>query len=264
MHKHFILTHGRSGSNFLVNTINLHPNLVNYGEVLGEWTLPYRLCNYKRCSDSDWSVFIDNLYSSSIYYYAAQVISLFSHLKKRKPSNFKTKNNITSIGIKDFAFLLKNRCLEDYLASNQDIKVIYLARKNQFNRYLSLLNMQITGQVKSETGNATKVSKFSIDIEDLLSSLKTYEAEMFIAEDILKDVSPSRILRIYYEDYFNNEENIQSTNRKVFEFLGVNSIDIYSSHKKILNNSLEELILNFQEVKEALAASPYNRYLEDI
>ena len=43
MNRHIILTNGRSGSNNIANTLNLHAQLVNFGEVLGSWTLPRRL-----------------------------------------------------------------------------------------------------------------------------------------------------------------------------------------------------------------------------
>ena len=42
MNKHFIFTSGRSGSNYLSNTLNISKKCVNYGEVLGEWTVPYK------------------------------------------------------------------------------------------------------------------------------------------------------------------------------------------------------------------------------
>ncbi len=43
MNRHIIFTNGRSGSNYIANIINQHPNAVNYGEVLGDWTLPYKI-----------------------------------------------------------------------------------------------------------------------------------------------------------------------------------------------------------------------------
>ncbi|MEL4894915.1 hypothetical protein [Crocosphaera sp. Alani8] len=55
---------GRSGSNYVAGVINQHPQLVNYGEVLGEWTLPYRLyeklANHKVPVDS----YLDYIYSN--------------------------------------------------------------------------------------------------------------------------------------------------------------------------------------------------------
>jgi len=34
MNRHINLTSGSSGSNYLTNTLNQHPQLVNYGEIL--------------------------------------------------------------------------------------------------------------------------------------------------------------------------------------------------------------------------------------
>lgn len=43
MNKHIILTNGRSGSNYISGVLNSHPHITNYGEVLGEWTVPYMI-----------------------------------------------------------------------------------------------------------------------------------------------------------------------------------------------------------------------------
>ena len=37
--RHFILTNGRSGRNYFVQARNKQPQIANYGEVLGDWTL---------------------------------------------------------------------------------------------------------------------------------------------------------------------------------------------------------------------------------
>ncbi len=42
MNRHIILTSGRSGSNYLANTLNQHPQIVNYGEVLATTLIPYK------------------------------------------------------------------------------------------------------------------------------------------------------------------------------------------------------------------------------
>ena len=43
--QHFVLTIGRSGSNTLVNALNQHPQVLNYGEVLGDWNTIRKLYN---------------------------------------------------------------------------------------------------------------------------------------------------------------------------------------------------------------------------
>ncbi len=260
--KHFVLTHGRSGSNFLVNSINLHPDLVNYGEVLGEWTLPYKLYQFSRVWYQGWPVYLDSLYTKKALFYASQLVSAFSHIKKHKPLNLKRFRDIQSIGIKDFAFLLEKRDLLDYLVSRDDIKIIYLSRDNHLKRYISLLNMKKTGQVLSE-GNFNLSSKncHSVNIPELLSSLDQYEKEEKAGLEILAKIQDSRKLLIEYDHYFSSEEVIKEINREVFSFLGVENFQLVSQHKKIMSNNLPEIICNFDEVAEALSGTEYEKYL---
>jgi len=105
MNRHFILTHGRSGSNFLANCLNKHQSLVNYGEVLGEWTQPYRLFKLYKKAGKGWPEYLDALYTSSTLFYAAQSVSALKHLKTGRKINFKRKSAIKSLGVKDFVFL---------------------------------------------------------------------------------------------------------------------------------------------------------------
>ena len=73
MRRHLILTHGRSGSNFLTNSLNLHPQVVNYGEVLGDWTLPCKLRKLNLLNSESYEQYLDQLYTSSPLYYCAQL-----------------------------------------------------------------------------------------------------------------------------------------------------------------------------------------------
>ena len=73
MKHHFILTSGRSGSNYLANTLNSSKQVVNIGEVLGYWTVPHKL--YSRVSNLfniSYEEYLDLLLENQTSFYAAQ------------------------------------------------------------------------------------------------------------------------------------------------------------------------------------------------
>jgi hypothetical protein len=87
MNKHIIFTHGRSGSNYLRDLLNTHPHVTNYGEVLGDWTLPQKLHKIGWGGQSNIE-FLERVYSSQSFFYLAQLYSTYEHVRKRKPRQF--------------------------------------------------------------------------------------------------------------------------------------------------------------------------------
>jgi len=260
MDRHFILTHGRSGSNFLANSFNKHPSLVNYGEVLGEWTQPYRLFKLYERTGKGWADYLDTLYSSSAMFYAAQSISAISHLRSGRRNSFKRKASIKSLGIKDFVFLMRNRKLMGYLRDREDIKVIYLTRRNHFSRYLSLLNMRQTGIVKSETSSSNNC-QYLVDIEDLIVKIGQYKAEEELGDMLVADIPDSRVSMIDYEEFFSSAHSTEKALSRLFNFLGVEDIKIASSQRKILSSHPSDHITNYEEVAAALKEAGHEKYL---
>lgn len=115
MQKHIIFTNGRSGSNYLANTLNLHPNITNYGEVLGDWTIPYQLHKKLGLGGRTVTEYLNHIYTSKSFFYSAQTYSAISHLKKKKAPNFKFWHQIQTLGIKDFSINFKMRKISNYL-----------------------------------------------------------------------------------------------------------------------------------------------------
>ena len=257
--KHFILTSGRSGSNYLVNILNKHPNIVNYGEVLGKWTTPYKLYKILSLTGVDWCTFVDYLYNSITMHYAAQFISIYNRVKKRNPVDFKNVNKVFSTGMKDFAFLIEKRDLIEYLSKNNDIKVIHLHRRNLLKRYLSLVRMEITGIVKS-VKNINK-EKMYVDINDMLEKIEIFSEESDLEFKIAKNIPDNRKLTVYYEDFFLNSVSIRNNVNRIFNFLEVNPILVESEQKKVSSDNLANNISNFNEVVFALKGTKYEKFL---
>lgn len=261
MHNHIILTSGRSGSNYLTNVLNLHPQLVNYGEVLASMIVPYKL--YARCKLCPWSKeqYLNAFYQGKFFFYTGQLYSAYAHRKAGKPVNFKKYRTVVSVGTKDFFLNVKNKQVVDYYTSRPEIAVIYLHRGNLLRRYLSMIFLRKTQIAASE--KVVAVQKVVIDMAQMSESLKVMEQEIADEQHILTLLTKHRILPIRYEDYFSSEQAILDHNRQVFEFLGVEPIPIKSQHKKILPQTLPDLVENYAEFKDFLQGSPYEKYLQD-
>lgn len=257
--KHIIFTNGRSGSNFVVNTLNKHTEIVNFGEVLGPWTMPYKIFRIISWLGVSNKYYINQIYSRSIIYYVAQLISAVSHFRKKAPLNIKLIKNVKSIGVKDFSFLIKQRNLKEWLIKNEEIKIIYLYRENILKRYLSLVMMQQTGVVKSESKSIKKTIK--VDVDDMIKELNIYSEQKEYEDSIIELVPKERVLKICYENYFFDDIKMKENTRNIFNFIGVDPIDIYSNHKKINSDNLESLIVNYNEVEGMLKGTEFYKYI---
>ncbi len=260
MDRHLILTSGRSGSNNIANLLNQHPNIVNYGEVLGEWTFPYRVHRQLQKIGYDWPKFLDLIYDKKIPYYGGQLISSIKHIKQKKPINFKLRSQIQTIGIKDFSFLIYKRNLVNYLLENNEIKIIHLRRINLLKRFLSVEKMQISGIVKLEKEQSTK-NLFEVNVDRMKAQLQIYKQEENEQLKLVELLGTDRVYNINYEEYFYSRVKMAEVNRDILRFLGVPIKELKSSHQKIAEDNLENEISNFKQVSDALSGTEFEKYL---
>ncbi|GAA4934926.1 sulfotransferase domain-containing protein [Halioxenophilus aromaticivorans] len=260
MRRHLILTHGRSGSNFLTNSLNLHPQIVNYGEVLGDWTLPSKLRRVGLLENQSLPSYLDQLYNSKALFYCAQAWSAKQHLIKHKPVNLKRHSAVKSLGIKEFGIHFQRNGLADYLQDHHDIDVIYLYRENILDRYISVQSLQRNRVVLSES-STTRLAKMTIDIDDMMQSLDVLRGELDYTHQLIASLAPNRVLTIRYEDAFKDGICLQAMCNQVFQFLGVETIAEKSQQKKILSRSLEQVIDNFDDFQSAIHRSQYSNLL---
>lgn len=260
--KHFILTSGRCGSNFMANTINLSSNAVNYGEVLGPWTMPHKLHHWAlKNFGLSYEGYLDYLWSNDLFFYAAQSYSAYSHLRKKTPINFKRKSKLTTLGIKDFYTHIRKNKIEDYFIDQGQLNVIHLRRDNLLKRLISSMLMNKVGVVSTQD-NANKNLKAEINVQRLLKYLDS-DAELNRAEqDFVKKLEKRHpVYKVSYEDYFKDLESLNNYNKEIFEFIGVEPIEKMSGHKKILSNQLREVVGNYDELESAIKLTPYEEYL---
>lgn len=262
---HIVLTHGRSGSNFIVNVLNQHPNVVNYGEVLGKWTHPARLYRAAKIFGAKHPDFLDWMLGSPSALIAGQSYRALSQIIRGEQPTFKRYQDVRSAGIKDFAFLFERLHLGDYLQQRDNVRVIYLLRRNSFKRYLSLLRMSETGVVKVEKSRPSEApTSIRVDVDDLLRNLEIYASEIDFGETLISQLDQSRLLRVEYEDYFSSDAAMQRTNADVFRFLGVQNHPVRAKHQRINTQPLDRQIVNFDEVASALEGEGFGCFLDDM
>ncbi len=263
MQRHVILTRGRSGSNHLSNTLNLHPEIVNFGEVFGDWTLVYKLyrrwCGLRRTSINELLEFV---YGSRVFYDLGQLYSLVEHIKKRKKVNFKPWHRVKSVGIKDFIHIAQERGALEFFTTNEDMVIIHLYRRNILRRYLSAKFVDHTGVALSEKGAPAKRGKLVVDREDMLERLATFAGFLEEESALLGGLPNHRVKSICFEDYFANPEATAGFHREVFEFLGVQPIEQGSRQQKMSPKHIADMVENFDEMRQWLGGTPYEQYLD--
>mgnify|MGYP001800029565 CR=1 FL=1 len=261
MQRHLILTNGRSGSNYLKSLLNQHPQVVNYGEVLGDWTIPYNLHKHFGLGCSSYEYYLDYIYSSKVFFYLAQVYSGYSKIIKKEKINFKNINQIATIGVKDFSINFVSRNIENYLREREDILVINLFRINSLKRLISLQSMKRSGVVMSRSNNEKVKSKLNLPTNNLLQKLEIFEKEKKQQFSLLSQIDQKMILNIAYEDYFSSAASQENYNHKIFEFLEVAEMNVKSNLTRILPDKISDKLENYEEVAQTLSGTEYETYL---
>ena len=264
--KHFILTNGRCGSNFFVNLINEHPELTNYGEVLGDWTVAYQAYQrglLKAPSDEE---YLDALYDRPRLFYVAQTYSAVARIKRAQKPRWKWRNKVHSVGVKDFHTNLSKRNMEQYFSRRQSIRIVFLTRKNVLDRYLSNFLLETTKVIADRRATEKQAGTESpscshIPIDGLLDGLDKIAHENDELEQFAATLPERNVFRIVYEDYFGSPERSSQVNNQLLEFLDVKVIDLMGEHRRIGGRPVKNRISNMDEVTEALRGSRHECWL---
>lgn len=262
--RHVVLTNGRSGSNFLVDCLNQHSKLCNYGEVLGSYMPPMKLHERVGYGGATTEQYLDYVLGSRLHFSLASTYSAVSRLIRRRRPRAKRWNQLTSVGIKDFVIRFAERDGLDYLPDHPDVKVISLRRDNTLRRVISLMSMGKTGVVKvqSNDGDAGHRPGLEVDVDQLVLDLNVFEQEKLDQMSLADQLSEDRCLRLTYEAMFRSADAIQETVARAQRFLGVDPEPIEVVHKRILAPDLHEVVANYDEMVEAVEQAGFGRYLE--
>ncbi|MDY7021865.1 MAG: hypothetical protein SWJ54_10980 [Cyanobacteriota bacterium] len=264
MNKHFIFTGSRSGSNYLVNLLNTHPQITNYGEVLGKWTLLYKLHSRFGLGGKSTLDYLNYIYTSKLFFTGAQIYSLIAHLRTGQTINFKQWSQVKTIGVKDFFMNLSGdqSYLWSFFKEDDQILIINLYRENLLKKHISLVKMSSTKIISSRDLNSKhQLSKLYVNIQELLETLERGYTMLQKRMELLDALPKRRVLHIRYEDLFASASSQNYYRDLIFKFLGVEPIPVESDHKKLLSKELSDTVENYDEVYNALKDTKFAHYL---
>ena len=262
MNNHFILSLGRSGSNQLVDLINQHPNLLNYGEVLGEWIAVRRLqrrLGVFRNNDAGW---LDFLLKNRIPFYGAQTVRAVHQFRRGDRPEIKSHKTTASLGVKESSMNLHRFGLGNYLFERPGLKVISLRRLSTLDRTISSLMLHETGVVLAHKhGPNTQRAPVTIEPARFVRALNAVAEENAELDRITAALPPQRVHRITYEQTFTDPESLPKRIDELYRFLDVGSFEPRVRMRKILPRDPAEVIANFSDCRDAAIGAGLERLL---
>ncbi|WOI53239.1 hypothetical protein [Parvularcula sp. LCG005] len=263
MNRHLIYTNGRSGSNAFVQLLNQHPQVTNYGEVLGDWTLPGKHIRPRFSGPDGNARYLDWFYDDPMAFRAAQAVSYLSRKRRGAATHYRRRQDIKSIGLKEFASNFHKMGLEDYLADRADIHLITLLRENTIARYLSSETLRQTGTVARKDGDdKSEVPALALPTDGLVAELDLIARENdWVREGASRHQGP--VMNVLYEDYFSADEAGQrAALEEMQRFIGVDPVPLTLEHKKLRKAPLSQSISNFDEVAQVLSGTSHAAWLD--
>jgi LPS sulfotransferase NodH len=244
----FILTAPRSGSTVLTQTLDKHPQIFCAGELFHpsdkiyhpEWHFPF--IGKKKKKGFSRKVF-------AVVNYIKGYLAGVGHIKKF----YRQKNEKTIRGfklmighIKDFPSVWK------YLHSN-NFKIVVLIRKNSFREALSSFRARKIGVFHSKDDAGLVEKKVTVNAVLLKKRVDELEG---LKKNILRLSEGANRIIIKYEDF----ENWQLMLDKLFDFLGVEKMNMDPELRKTSSGNWRDGVENYREV-EAIMRDKYAHYL---
>jgi len=147
----------------------------------------------------------------------------------------------------------------DAILADKSIKIIHLRRKNLLKRYVSnrLAASQKTPTVilsKRQETNAGQ-QRITIDLDKCLADIEHIKKS---EQDFIKYFADHSVFEVFYEDL---TVPASPDLLEMQAFLGVKPISIQPKTVKVNSNKLEEVIENYEFIRNKLAGTVYGGYL---
>jgi LPS sulfotransferase NodH len=241
-----VLTTNRSGSTWVMSTLNSLPNVTAQGELF----LPRNRSSEKRW-DSEFS--IPRYIEAQSNGFALRPFSVFSYLDEL----------YSTLGHVGFKLMYKQLGLYPelliYLIRHK-IRVIHLVRKNHLDVLLSYAVKANLGQAHLLEGQAAPDNmQITLDVDNLENQMRRLEIKQDLARKMLAWSKLANI-EIVYEQLLRDPSQFQ----RIWDFLDIKPGDEMprSPLIKIRKGSHREVIRNYEEVKEVLESSRFASLLE--
>lgn len=221
--KFVIITRSRTGSNFLISLLNSNRKIRAFGEI-------YNIIGKNNCQ----KIYAD----------------IFPKKSKK------------TIGFKIFYYHpidSNDKSIWDILKNDQTFKIIHLQRRNLLRVHISRLIAGKTDDWKKTKNKVDKLKgkKVLIDLGELTKDFETTNTYIQKANNDFKN---HEMINVFYEDLIDNKDAIMT---RVFNFLNVENCSTQSKLLKQNPEKIEDLVLNYKELKDYLIRSQYSDLLTD-
>lgn len=268
--KFIIVSAARTGSNYLRSMVGAHSAIKMYGE-------PFNL-DSRGLSKSDLNTILENPLkhldkillneiSETIVgfklFYDHLTKDYFTKLIDKREACAKVKDRFEELDnyvYEHFDFqkiCSKLEAARNELVTDKEYKIIHLIRSNKLRSFLSLKKAYLTDQWFSYKMSKRMDEGIPIDFQECqayFSKLENYESQH---RTIFKD---HQYLEVTYEELVAQKD---SELKKIFDFLEVSNEEVKSVLRKQNNTSLNESIVNYEEVKNQFTSTPWLQYFED-
>lgn len=230
-----IITAGRTGSTRLRLLLDSHPEVRCHGEVFGT-----NLSSIAAPDTPEWGAAAAARESAP---------ATFLHERVFAPSA------VQAVGFKVLYHHLTERwpTVLQSLAADPTIRIIHLTRRDGLKRFLSEYFVgTVTHRHQLPAGEARPVvSPVPIAVSDVLGSLQRVAEQQ---AEMVAHFAHHPIFDIAYEEFIAPDSPVMDA---LLDFLGVAQAPLRADLQKILPDDVSALIENLDEVRAALAASPF-------
>ena len=145
-----------------------------------------------------------------------------------------------------------DRSIWNILEEDPGFKIIHLQRRNLLRAHISKLIAVKTGVwISSGKKISSEEIKVHIDIEKMLAD---FEAANTHIKDVRNKFKSHKVIEIRYEDLVEKREE---TVKRILNFLEVKEMHLKSHLTKINTSKIEDIVLNYKELKERLGDTKY-------
>ena len=141
---------------------------------------------------------------------------------------------------------------------NDGWKIIYLRRRNKIKHGISNI-VASKRNIYHKLDDKKDTFRVSIDCNELIKLVK--ERFMFDAAE-REALSGINYHEVIYEDDLERPNAHQFTINRILDFASLENRKVSTNHQKVITQSLEELIINYDEFVDCLVKQKWQKYLE--
>ena len=254
MKKFIILSSQRTGSGYLQECMNSHPDIACYGEILigygGEYKKmpPLLLKRYRRLRTL-WQV----LFSGALLMPGRTVRDVFcsDEAIASKAVGFRVMYNQ----------LERNPLAMRAVLEQESVHVIHLQRRNLLKKYASHVLMHNHVRHGRKAAHLyEKVSAVQVRI-DLDAAIKYFRKEERVQQKYTEMFSNYPVLPLFYEDIVGAGGIVFSERTRILQFLELSDGEMRSKQVKANPSQLEDYISNYEELRARLQDTKWVDFL---